>query len=117
MTIEAVVFDFGGVFTASPFSGLHAWHAERGQTERVERDPQPVVQAAAPEAVEPRGGAMLRDSDGGASHAPAFLQARPVPASAAAADADVEKPVRVRRRKPKAVEAGEGPGPSETEDA
>ena len=30
MTIEAVVFDFGGVFTASPFSGLHAWHAERG---------------------------------------------------------------------------------------
>ena len=85
--------------------------------ERVERDPQPVVQAAAPEAVEPRGGAMLRDSDGGASHAPAFLQARPVPASAAAADADVEKPVRVRRRKPKAVEAGEGPGPSETEDA
>ena len=30
MTIEAVVFDFGGVFTSSPFSGLHAWHEERG---------------------------------------------------------------------------------------
>jgi putative hydrolase of the HAD superfamily len=30
MTIEAVVFDFGGVFTSSPFSGLHAWHTERG---------------------------------------------------------------------------------------
>lgn len=30
MTIEAVVFDFGGVFTTSPFSGLHAWHVERG---------------------------------------------------------------------------------------
>lgn len=30
MTIEAVVFDFGGVFTGSPFSGLHAWHVEKG---------------------------------------------------------------------------------------
>jgi putative hydrolase of the HAD superfamily len=30
VTIEAVVFDFGGVFTTSPFSGLHAWHVERG---------------------------------------------------------------------------------------
>nr|MTA42651.1 hypothetical protein [Actinomycetota bacterium] len=30
MTIEAVVFDFGGVFTSSPFSGLHKWHTERG---------------------------------------------------------------------------------------
>ncbi len=83
--------------------------------ERVERDPQPVVQAAAPEVIEPRGGVMLRDSDGGASHAPAFLQARAAPAPAA--DADVEKPVRVRRRKPKTFEAGEGPGPSESEGA
>ena len=30
MTIEAVVFDFGGVFTASPFTGIHAWHVEKG---------------------------------------------------------------------------------------
>lgn len=30
MTIEAVVFDFGGVFTASPFTGIHAWHEEKG---------------------------------------------------------------------------------------
>ena len=30
MSIEAVVFDFGGVFTSSPFTGLHAWHVERG---------------------------------------------------------------------------------------
>lgn len=30
VAIEAVVFDFGGVFTGSPFSGLHAWHTERG---------------------------------------------------------------------------------------
>lgn len=30
MSIEAVVFDFGGVFTSSPFTGLHAYHVERG---------------------------------------------------------------------------------------
>ncbi len=30
MTIKAVVFDFGGVFTSSPFTGLHAWHVEKG---------------------------------------------------------------------------------------
>ena len=30
MTIEAVLFDFGGVFTASPFTGIHAWHVEKG---------------------------------------------------------------------------------------
>ena len=30
MTIDAVVFDFGGVFTSSPFSGLHQWHVEKG---------------------------------------------------------------------------------------
>ena len=28
--IEAVVFDFGGVFTSSPFTGLQQWHDERG---------------------------------------------------------------------------------------
>jgi putative hydrolase of the HAD superfamily len=30
LTIEAVVFDFGGVFTASPFTGIHAWHEAKG---------------------------------------------------------------------------------------
>lgn len=30
MTIKAVVFDFGGVYTASPFTGLQNWHEERG---------------------------------------------------------------------------------------
>ncbi len=30
MTIKAVVFDFGGVYTSSPFTGLRAWHDERG---------------------------------------------------------------------------------------
>ena len=80
--------------------------------ERVERDPAPVVQPQVQE--EPRG-VMLRDSDGGASHAPAFLQARPAPAPTL--DTADEKPVRVRRRKPKSFEAGEGNATSETEDA
>jgi putative hydrolase of the HAD superfamily len=30
VSIEAVIFDFGGVFTASPFTGIHAWHLEKG---------------------------------------------------------------------------------------
>lgn len=30
MTIKAVVFDFGGVYTMSPFTALDDWHAERG---------------------------------------------------------------------------------------
>jgi epoxide hydrolase-like predicted phosphatase len=30
VTIKAVVFDFGGVFTASPFSALRAWRPENG---------------------------------------------------------------------------------------
>ncbi len=80
--------------------------------DRAERDPLPVIQPQVQE--EPRG-AMLRDSEGGASHAPAFLQARPAPAPSS--DAADEKPARVRRRKPKSFEAGEGAGPSEAEDA
>jgi len=30
VTIKAVLFDFGGVFTPSPFSALRAWHVEKG---------------------------------------------------------------------------------------
>ena len=30
VTIKAVVFDFGGVFTPSPFAALRAWHVEKG---------------------------------------------------------------------------------------
>jgi epoxide hydrolase-like predicted phosphatase len=30
VTIKAVVFDFGGVYTMSPFTALDEWHAERG---------------------------------------------------------------------------------------
>jgi epoxide hydrolase-like predicted phosphatase len=39
MTIKAVVFDFGGVFTPSPFAALRAWHVEK------ELDPAAGVQA------------------------------------------------------------------------
>lgn len=35
MTIKAVVFDFGGVYTGSPFTGLHDWHVERGLDAQV----------------------------------------------------------------------------------
>jgi hypothetical protein len=56
---------------------------------------------------------MLRDAEGGASHAPAFLQpTRPIPAPPAApvpaaADAE-EKPKPRRRRAPRTFEGGEG---------
>jgi len=30
VTIKAVVFDFGGVYTGSPFTGVHGWHVDRG---------------------------------------------------------------------------------------
>ena len=49
---------------------------------------------------------MLRDSDGGASHAPAFLQARTEP-RAEDAPAPARKP-RVRRPSVPAPEADEG---------
>jgi len=88
-------------------------YERQDRPDRVEREVPVVSQTPVPEAEEPRGGAMLRDSDGGASHAPAFLQARATPAPAV--DAEVEKPARVRRRKPKSFEAGDGPGSSDTE--
>ena len=82
--------------------------------DRPERDPLPVVQPQARE-LAPEG-PMLRDSDGGESHAPAFLQAAraPTPAAEPSEDAPKRAP---RRRKPRATfEAGEGGAP-ETEDA
>ncbi len=30
MTIKAILFDFGGVFTPSPFGAFRAWHAGKG---------------------------------------------------------------------------------------
>lgn len=56
---------------------------------------------------------MLRDSEGGASHAPAFLQARPTPA----AEVAEEKPKPRRRRAPRSFEGSEGaPATAESED-
>ena len=86
--------------------------AERpDRAERQDRDPLAVVQ---PQGDPAPSGPMLRDSEGGASHAPAFLQARPAPAPVA--DAGEEKPKPRRRRAPRSFEAGEG-APPETEEA
>jgi hypothetical protein len=100
---------------------------DRGdRPERVEaRDPlavvepqaSPLVTESAPERASPvlRDAPMLRDADGGESHAPAFLQAR-APAAAPEAAAE-EKPARKpRRRAPRSFEGGETP-PGETEEA
>lgn len=67
----------------------------------VEPQAAPLVTEAAPERASP----MLRDSEGGESHAPAFLQTRAVvPAPEAAAE---EKPARKpRRRAPRSFEGG-----------
>ncbi|WP_293905976.1 DUF4167 domain-containing protein [Phenylobacterium sp.] len=86
------------------------------RAERQDRDPLAVVQPQGdPPSLER--GPMLRDSEGGASHAPAFLQARPAPAAPPAADAGEEKPKPRRRRAPRTFEAGEGAPPAESEDA
>ncbi|WP_309644226.1 hypothetical protein [Phenylobacterium sp.] len=65
---------------------------------------------------------MLRDDDGGESHAPAFLKAPKLPRAAAPKAvaeeaAGEEKPKAKRRRAPRSFEGGEGPASSETEDA
>lgn len=89
---------------------------DRGdRPERGERpDPMPVVEPqATPLAAEShQDGPMLRDAEGGASEAPAFLQARPERDSG-------EEPARKprRRRAPRSFEGGEGAAASETEDA
>jgi hypothetical protein len=84
---------------------------DRNRDDRAERDPLAVVepQAQAPLAAPApeRKARVLRDSDGGESHAPAFLQA-PAPRT----DAD-EAPKPRRRRAPRA----EGSAASKTEEA
>ena len=86
--------------------------------DRRERDPMPVVEPKAQPLVtaEERSSPVLRDADGGESHAPAFLQARVEPRGEATAE---DKPRRPRRRAPRTADAGEGAPPSsgETEDA
>ncbi|MDP1617025.1 DUF4167 domain-containing protein [Phenylobacterium sp.] len=92
------------------------------RSDRPERDPLAVVEPqAAPLVAETPApdGPMLRDAEGGASEAPAFLQA---PRSAEP-KAEGEEPVRKprRRRAPRSFEGGEGgetaPPSSETEEA
>jgi len=91
---------------------------EDRQEPRVERgDPMAVVEPqSTPLVSEDRSSPMLRDAEGGESHAPAFLQSRPAPAVAAeAGEAPAPKPR--RRRAPRTFEAGEGAPPTtETEE-
>lgn len=100
----------------------------RERQERESRDPLAVVEpqgsplvaeAREPEREAPvqRDTPVLRDADGGESHAPAFLQAR---ATAPAPEADGEEPVRKprRRRAPRTFEGGaDAPSSGETEEA
>jgi len=106
---------------------------ERSEQPRQERqDPLPVVEpqstplpvsaAARERAPNRRREPVLRDAEGGESHAPAFLQNRPAPAVAAAPEpeAGTEESVRKprRRRAPRSFEGGEGAPPTaESEDA
>ena len=77
------------------------------RADRQDRDPMPVIEPQAqPFVAEERPGPVLRDAEGGQSHAPAFLQARAEPPSE---DGEVKKP---RRRRTAARPAG-----GETEDA
>lgn len=86
--------------------------------ERPERDPLAVVepQAAPLVASEERPSPVLRDAEGGESHAPAFLQARVPTAPTEAAAEGEPKPRARRRRAPRSFEGGETPS-GETEEA
>ena len=70
---------------------------------------------------EERASPVLRDEDGGESHAPAFLKAPRTPrapkAEVAPAAEGEEKPKARRRRAPRSFEGGEGAPPNETEEA
>ena len=65
-------------------------------------------------AATPTSSPMLRSEDGGVSHAPAFLQARPEPKAPEAVAEDAEaRPARTRRRRaPRSFEAAEGEAPA-----
>jgi hypothetical protein len=89
--------------------------------DRSERDPLAVVepQAAAPlGGAEGRGSPVLRDAEGGESHAPAFLQS-PTPRREAASDEEGAAPRKPRRRRtPRSFDGDAGASPSgETEEA
>lgn len=98
--------------------------AERGDRNepRPDRDPIAVVEPQATPLVAPAStpapdGPMLRDAEGGASEAPAFLQARSPEPPKAEGEEPARKPR--RRRAPRSFEGGEGASPpaNETEEA
>jgi hypothetical protein len=96
---------------------------ERAEREpRTERDPMAVVEPqatplGAPASTPAPDGPMLRDAEGGASEAPAFLQARSPEPPKAEGEEPARKPR--RRRAPRSFEGGEGAAPpaNETEEA
>ena len=100
------------------------WRDERPRADRPERferqdarpergDPMAVVEPqSTPLVSEERPSPMLRDADGGESHAPAFLQSRPAPAVPAAEAGEIPAPRPRRRRAPRTFEGGADAAPS-----
>lgn len=87
----------------------------RDRAERPERDPLAVVEPQGGPGLGEERGPVLRDAEGGESHAPAFLQVRPEIRPEAAEGE--ERPAPRRRRRPRSFEAGEGAPGGETEEA
>jgi len=84
--------------------------------DRPEREQPAVVEAQVPApVVEERPAQVLRDSDGGESHAPAFLQAPAAPRPEAGSDEDAVARRPRRRRAPRSFEGGDGSPPSSSE--
>ncbi|MDB5418568.1 MAG: hypothetical protein JWP50_1987, partial [Phenylobacterium sp.] len=92
--------------------------SERPREDRPERDPLAVVEFQAqplPLVSPERASPMLRDAEGGESHAPAFLQ-QPASRAESGEEETARKPR--RRRAPRAAEGDQaGPASSETEEA
>ncbi|WP_374575887.1 DUF4167 domain-containing protein [Phenylobacterium sp.] len=92
--------------------------SDRGEA----RDPLAVVEpqgsplVAESREAEPTG-PVLRDADGGESHAPAFLQARATPAPAAEGEGDAPTRKPRRRRAPRSFEGGADAPSDATEEA
>ena len=88
---------------------------ERNREDRPERDPLAVVEPQAQPLVEARPAAMLRDAEGGESHAPAFLQQPTARREGVEDEAPAKRPR--RRRAPRSFEGDTGPASSETEES
>lgn len=91
----------------------------RERSDRPERDPLPVTepQATPLVAAEERPSPMLRDAEGGESHAPAFLQSSVAPRAETPDSEDGAAPAKRprRRRAPRSFEAGSEGAPPTTE--